>query len=101
MKAFKGIIRVFSNFYVLVGAMALVWMLFFDRYNVFSQLRQRSKVNKLEEELRYSVNEKARIENLGIMDENNMEELERYARERYFMKKPGEDLFIVEEKPEE
>jgi hypothetical protein len=91
-------LRYFRNFYVLTGTIALVWMLFFDKYNLFSQYKQNRKVSALETQLNFCRTEKQRISGLGVLEDNNLPEIERFVREEYWMKRDDEDLFIVVKK---
>lgn len=72
-------------------------MSFFDRNDFFSQLSLRRQLKEMEAEKKY-YNDKlkevqATHQNLFKSDEN----LERYAREQYLMKKENEELFIIVE----
>lgn len=73
----------------------IVWLLFFDQYDLFRQLEFRSEVNKLEEDKAYfqSQIEDTKSELSGLMD--NKGKLERFAREKYFMKKDNEEIFVI------
>lgn len=85
------------NFYVIFVLFFLFWMLFFDSNDIISQVKAYKKVKKLEREKVYygeevEVVKKERRELL-----TNEALLERYAREKYFMHKSNEDVFIVVE----
>ena len=72
-------------------------MLFFDTNDFYSQYQLSEKVEELENQETY-YNQK--IEEVNADREalmNDMELLERFAREKYYMKKEGEDLFVVVE----
>ena len=83
------------NKYVVVGILALLWTLFFDKYSVISQTKMRSQVAALEaDKKRYQEgveNTDYEIERL-LTDDN---ELEKYAREQYLLKKRNEDIFVI------
>ena len=64
-----------------------LWLLFFDRNDVFYQYERYQSVKKLEAEANYFKNEIAR----------NKKEGEEFARERYLMKKDNEDIFLLVE----
>lgn len=72
-------------------------MLIFDQSNWFDMAGEVRKIHKLEQEKEYYINktesDKARLNELKTNDEN----LEKFAREQYLMKKPDEEIFIVEE----
>lgn len=83
--------------YFLVFIFAAVWMVFFDRFNLLSQMKVRKQITELQADAKFY---EEGIERLDFEREQmftNREELERFARERYLMRKPGEDVFVVVE----
>lgn len=83
--------------YTIVFVIALGWMFFFDRYNLISQMKVRSQIVQLEADEKFY---KEGIDRLDFERERlftDKEELERFARERYLMRRPGEDVFVVVE----
>jgi cell division protein FtsB len=72
-------------------------MLFIDQRDYFQQKERRDELRKLELKKEYYQKEieKTRKE-LGDL-QNSPAALERFARERYLMKKEGEDIFIFED----
>jgi cell division protein FtsB len=92
----KGVISVFRNFYFLASIAFVVWLLIADRNDLFSQIKLRSKVTALEKEKEYYLEkiEEIKAERDAVL--NNPAQLEKIARERYYMKKPGEDIFVLE-----
>lgn len=102
MKKLSFYFRYLKNIYVLTAVAALVWMVFFDRYNVMGRLETELRIKRLEADVRFYQAEKARLEDERLVLENDLGELERYARERYHFKRDNEDLFlIVREDPED
>lgn len=89
--------RFTRNFYFLFGASFLIWMLFIDTNDVFTQIKLRNKLHNLEDEKEYYLEkiDEVRAEREELL--SNDELLEKFAREKYFMKKESEDLFIVVE----
>lgn len=83
------------NKYVLTIALFAIWMLFFDQNNLVDRIHMRSEINRLEEDREYYMEQirtdSARLHELTTDREN----LEKYAREQYLMKKPDEDIFVV------
>ena len=95
---FKKLPPVFRNFYFLGIAFFVVWMLFFDSNDWISRYRLSAKLRDLENEREYYLEKieevkKDRNELMG-----NTETLEKFAREKYLMKKETEDIFVIEEK---
>ena len=88
---FKGI----TNTFVLIFIPYAVWMLFFDENSYLVHRKLDEEINKLEETI---VDYKTKIEK----DQNTIEKLKdsieliRFAREKYYMKKANEDIYIIE-----
>lgn len=72
-----------------------VWLLFFDKNDVFTQWKNRAEVKKLEADVQYYKTEIGR--NRTEMEElqSNPELLEKFAREHYLMHRDNEDIFIL------
>ncbi len=74
-----------------------VFILFFDGNSLYKRYKTRQQIASLEREIKeYDkriANDQAEIKAL----EDNLENLERFAREYYFMKKQNEDIFIIKE----
>lgn len=94
--------EIFRNKYFLSTAAFAVWMLFFDKNDMLSQYEFRTEVNKLQQEKDFYEKEIADVKkNLDELN-TNLNTAEKFAREKYFMKKDNEDVFvIIREKPEE
>src|SRR5690348_4328007 len=85
-----------KNKYLLTGVFFVVWMLFFDPKDILSGIERRSKLNELqtsEQHLKQLISDSR--QELQLL-KNNAASIEKYAREKYMMKKDNEDLFIVE-----
>jgi cell division protein FtsB len=80
----------------------VVWMLFFDRNDMLSQYEYRSEVNKLEAEKDFYETETAHVKKDLTELTTNLNTAEKFAREKYYMKKDNEDVFvIVKEQPKD
>ena len=88
-------LKPFKNIYLFVLIIFIVWMLFFDAHSwLFHQ-----ELNKDIKELEYQKKHyKSEIEKdtKAIKELSTEEGVERAARENYHMKKPEEDIFIIE-----
>ena len=72
----------------------LVWMTFFDENNFISQVENQLKLAELEADKKHYVSEiEQSAEDLKLL-QNNKELLEKFARERYLMKKEDEEIFV-------
>ncbi len=82
----------FKNKYFLALALFAIWMLFLDKHDVVTQVRLQRTVSKLEQD-RLFYQDKIEEEEQRRLDlEINSE---KYARERYYMKKRNEDVYIL------
>lgn len=89
--------RFLKNFYFLTGSLFLIFMLFISDSNLIRQYQLTNKLHKLEnEKAYYSVKikevEKDRSE---LMTDEDL--LEKFAREKYLMKKEKEDIYVIVE----
>lgn len=87
-------LKILKNKYFLVITGLVVWLLYFDRNDVFTQLELISKCNKLKTERDYYIAEIEKNKNEINELQNNMKSLETFAREKYLMKKDNEDVFV-------
>jgi len=70
-------------------------MVFFDRNDLISQISYRKQLNKLEADKDYyleSIEESKRSLHQLMSDPDN---IEKFARERYLMKRDDEDIFLI------
>ncbi|MFD2521758.1 FtsB family cell division protein [Emticicia soli] len=83
------------HFYVLTAFGLLVWISFFDGSNLISQFRLWQKYRELEDEKEYYVEalKKVKHEEKEVM--GNTDAMEKFAREKYLMKKTGETVFVI------
>jgi cell division protein DivIC len=84
-----------KNKYVLTISVFVIWTLFFDQNNMVDRLRMSSEIRQLEADREYYmeqiVRDSTRLHELTTDREN----LEKYAREQFLMKRPNEDVFVV------
>lgn len=98
----KRALNLLKNKYFLITAAFVVWMLFFDKNDLYTQFEHRQQLTKLEQERDFYTKETAQVSK--ELDEltSNPQKLEKFAREKYLMKKADEDVFvIVKEKKED
>ena len=89
------------NKYLITFVVFLVWIFFIDTFDIITQVRMNNEFKQLKEQQEFY---KAEIEKDSIKVynlNNNPEEQERFARERFLMKKDNEDVFIVRDKKED
>lgn len=87
--------RFIGNRYVLVTLFFIVWILFLDNYSWFNHRVLDKEIEELEENKRYYQNEiKRDSQNIRLL--KNPDQVEKYAREKYYMKRDSEDIYIIE-----
>lgn len=86
------------NKYFVSAIAFVIWLAFIDSKNLISQYELQSEVNKLEGQKTFFQEEinKTKKEQQELL--SSPEKLEKFAREKYLMKKDDEDLFIITEK---
>ncbi len=88
-------VRFISNKYVLILLLFVVWMLFFDTNSYLIHRELDKDINALEDNAEFY---KGEIENdksfIQKMEDSN--EMEKFAREKYYLKKENEDIYIIE-----
>ncbi|RZJ56360.1 MAG: septum formation initiator family protein, partial [Flavobacterium sp.] len=101
MNAFRRFIarypflRFLGNTYVLVIIFFAVWMVFLDNYSYFDHKVLDKEINELEENKKYYLEEISK-DSTSIRQLNNPDQIEKYAREKYYMKREKEDIYIIE-----
>jgi cell division protein FtsB len=94
-KVFSILLPIVKNKYFLVTFGVLVWVLFFDKNDLLSQLDLTRQVKKLQKEKKYFTDEirnnKRDLEEL----KTNPKNLEKFARENYYMKKDDEVIYVI------
>ncbi|MCC5928465.1 MAG: septum formation initiator family protein [Cyclobacteriaceae bacterium] len=86
-----------KNFYFIAGCAFAFWMLFIDANDIITQIKTKSKLNTLRKEKVFFEEKikEAEIEKEQLFTNEDM--LEKFAREKYFMRKDKEDLYVIVE----
>ena len=89
------LVRSLRNKYLIAVVVFFVWLLVFDRNSLVDRVRYIRTLNDLEQEKEYYIErideDSRRLDELKTNDDN----LEKFAREQYFMKKDDEDVFVI------
>jgi len=97
MNLVKKILPFIMNRYFLVSLGFVVWMLFFDQRDFFLQRERKAALEKLEAAKKYYQNEiadtKKHLDNI----QSNPAAVEKYARERYLLRREGEEVYLFED----
>ena len=93
----KWLLEHLNNKYIIAGLIFLLWILFFDQNNLLNRLSDYRNLRQMKAQKEYYAKKIAtdieRTQELET-DDNN---LEKFAREQYLMKKPDEDVFVIVE----
>ena len=89
------ILKILGNRYVIVLVFFTVWMLFLDNTSYLEHRILNKQLNELEDNKKYYQDEIRRDdENIKLL--KNPDQIEKYAREKYYMKRDSEDIYIIE-----
>jgi cell division protein FtsB len=84
-----------GNLYILVLTVFTIWMVFFDTNSLLIHLELRREITKLKKQQEFLKEEIARDKEV-IERLSDPEELERFARETYLLKRKDEEIFLIE-----
>nr|WP_299172353.1 septum formation initiator family protein [uncultured Allomuricauda sp.] len=84
-----------KNIYVLVLTVFVIWMAFFDTNSLMIHLELRSEIQKLKKQQEFLQGEIAKDKEI-LEKLSDQGELEKFAREKFYMKKENEEIFLIE-----
>jgi cell division protein FtsB len=91
----KRFFFLFRNKFIVTTLGLLVWISFFDRNDISAQLDLHRKVKKLQKEKEYYIREIASCKKEIHELQSDVNSMEKFAREKYLMKKDNEDVFVI------
>jgi len=86
-----------KSYYFIFIVVFVFWMAFFDSNDIYSQYKLRSKLKDLEAQKEYYIEKIEEVKKDREELFSNKELLEKFAREKYLMKKKEEDIYIIVE----
>ncbi|MDB5159024.1 MAG: Cell division protein FtsB [Mucilaginibacter sp.] len=91
----QRLIDLFRNKFFLVTVAFVVWMIFFDKNDLLSQYQYHQEVSKLKQERDFYKEQTTKV--AKDLDEltTDPQKLEKFAREKYLMRKDNEDVFVI------
>lgn len=90
--------KFFRNKFVFTFFLFAVWMLFFDQNNFFVQFNRYTNLKQTRTQKEYFETQTIKLQTQIDELENSPAALEKFAREKYYMKKPDEDVFVIVKK---
>ena len=83
------------NKYLILLLLFIFWIVFLDDYNLINQNKIKNNIENLKKQKEFYIseikNDSAELYKL----KNDSEEQEKFAREKFLMKKENEDIFII------
>lgn len=89
------ILKPFKNIFILILAIFIIWMIFFDANSYLIHHELNSDIKDLENEKEYYQKEIEK-DKKALKELSTEEGLEKFAREEYYMKRDNEEIFIIE-----
>jgi cell division protein DivIC len=90
-----SVLPLFKNKYTLTLILFFTWISFFDQNNLLDRVSNLKQLHQLERDQIYFkdkiIKDSDRLKEL----KSNSDNLEKFAREQYLMKKSNEDIYIV------
>lgn len=89
------IFKMITNIFVMILIPFIIWMLFFDENSYLVHRKFDKEIEDLENTISF-YKDKIKKDKETIKKLQDSLELERFAREKYLMKKEDEDIYIIE-----
>lgn len=86
--------KILTNRYIFVLLVFLTWMLFFDTNSWLTHEKLDQEISEIESNINYYKSEIEK-DKKTLQSLKDSVEIERFARETYFMKRENEDVYII------
>ena len=97
----KRLPKPLRNKYIILFLLFILWIIFIDDYNLINQSKIKNTVDDLKRQKEFYITE-IKSDSIELYKlQNDPAEQERFAREKFLMKKENEDIFIIREKENE
>ncbi len=84
-----------NNKYFYTGLAFVIWMVFFDQESFTDQLRLSQSLGNLDKQKEFYLEEIDKNNHAIDVLTNDTAQLETFAREKYYMKKDNEEVFVI------
>jgi cell division protein FtsB len=89
------LMKAVRNKYLIAVSVFLVWLLIFDHNSLIDRVKYIRILHEYEDERQF-YNERIEEDSRRLRElKTDKENLEKFAREQYFMKKENEDVFVI------
>jgi cell division protein FtsB len=96
-----SVLKLLRNKYISAIIVFLIWIAFFDRNDLFTQWDRKQELQKLETSQTFYEREIAATRKDLLELNTNPATLEKFAREKFYLKRPNEEIFIVDDSSSE
>lgn len=91
----KKVANIFRNKYISATVLFVIWIAFFDQTSLIYDVHLTHKENQLKaQKIYYEKQTQVATEQLKEL-QTDPSNLEKFAREKYFMKKTNEDVYVL------
>jgi cell division protein DivIC len=97
----KKLPKPLRNKYLILFLLFILWVVFIDDYNLINQSKIKNTVDDLKIQKEFYISEIKSDSTELYKLQNDPAEQERFAREKFLMKKENEDIFIIRERENE
>ena len=87
--------KIVSNLYILISVVFFIWIFFIDSNSILVNIKLNKEISELKERKDFLENQ-IQMDKKIISNLQNPDSLEKYAREKLYMKKENEEIFIIE-----
>ena len=94
IKIIKLLLLKLKSPFILIGLLFVLWMLFFDSNSYLNHNRLSNDINQLQKDKQH-YKEEIKKDSIALEELSSPEGLEKYAREKYHMKKENEEIFLI------
>lgn len=95
---YSKIPSILKNKYTVTLSFFILWIIFIDDYNLIKQYNLQQNVKELKEKKEYYRSQITKDSTALHNLKKNKTEQEKFAREKFLMKKNNEDIFIIRRK---
>ncbi len=89
------LLKLIKSTYGVIIILFIIWMIFFDSNSLIIHNELNNDINELDDQKSYYEKEIAK-DNIELQLIQSDSGLEKYAREKLFMKKDNEEVFLIE-----
>jgi cell division protein FtsB len=93
---FKLLLLKLKNPFIFMGFIFFLWMIFFDSNSFINHKRLSKTIDQLRKDQNY-YKEQIKSDSITLEKLSDKVGLEKYAREKYHMKKENEEIFLIED----